>query len=611
MGRTIRSTVFVLWLVLLIPTYLFGQQISVYARVDPSEQTYAGQRFTYQIVIEGIAEPGEVDMAPLAQFRPIFLGNQNASETSVQLINGRTYQRTVTRWLMNYALTVNQPGSVMIPPVTVTIQGKQYKTNPVQINILQPGTTDKLELQVEAGISDCYVGQAVPVMWRLYISPDVDLQKLEFNIPAFADTRVLIEDPEDIPAGARQARICDNVAAYVIQQYAGYKGRRWNLIAFKKLLLPQQSGQLDLGQSTANVACGIGLVAPRSFLDAFSPFGTRTRLGHFVVSSDPLTLNVKPLPEAGRPAGFYGLVGKYTIEASAKPTEVSIGDPITLTIIVKGLYLGPVQWPALEQIPDMASYFKIPSERAAPQIGNGTKVFVQTIRATSDKVTTIPSIPLVYFDPELERYVTAKTKPIPIRVIPTKVLTSSDAGGRQIDQPPKRQIEAIQEGLAANYEGPQALVHQTFPGLAAAIVSPVYLVVWAGPLTALLASIAIKALVHTSPTRQAARRRQRAVRRAIDQINKAKPAGDASVAAAALRQFIADRYDRIAGALTPKDCYQIILQATCNQGLASQFEAILDRLDSTRYQQTSQPQIGDDAFQKAMDLVQMIGEASS
>lgn len=611
MAQINRSNVFGLSLVLLIPTCLLGQQISVYARVDPSEQPYAGQRFTYQIVIEGSTEPGEVDLAPLAQFRPLFLGNENASETSLQLINGRTYQRTITRLFMNYSLVVDQAGPLTIPPVTVTVQGKQYKTNPVQMNLLQPGTTDRLELQVAASVSDCYVGQAVPVIWRLYISLDVDLQRLEFNIPAFTDTRILIDDPEDIPAGARQARICDNVAAYVVEQHADYKGRPWKVITFKKLIIPQQAGQLDLGQSAANVVCGIGLVMPRSFFDVFSPFGTRTKVGHFAVSSGPLKLNVKPLPEAGRPAGFYGLVGKYTIEASARPTEVCVGDPITLTITVKGPYVGPVRWPAWEQIPQMTSYFKIPSERADPEVSNGAKVLVQTIRAVSDQLTAVPSIPLVYFDPELERYVTAKTEPIPIKVMPTKVLTSSDAAGRQIDQPAKSQIEVIREGLAANYEGPQALVHQAFPGLATALTSPLYLFVWAGPVAALLASIAIKTAIHTTPARQAARRRRLAVSQAIGLINKARPAGDAAVVAAALRQFVADRYDRCAGALTPNDCYQIILQATSNQGLASQFEALLDRLDSTRYQQTTQDRISDDTFQKTIDLLKMIEEASS
>ena len=53
------------------------------------------------------------------------------------------------------------------------------------------------------------------------------------------------------------------------------------------------------------------------------------------------------MPEADKPAEFYGLVGQYTIAASAAPTKVNVGDPITLTIRIGGNpYLKPVQWPA-------------------------------------------------------------------------------------------------------------------------------------------------------------------------------------------------------------------------------------------------------------------------
>ena len=83
----------------------------------------------------------------------------------------------------------------------------------------------------------------------------------------------------------------------------------------------------------------------------------------------------------------------------------------------------------LEQILDFDTNFKIPSEKASPVMENGSKVFTQTIRANSDTVTEIPSIPLVYFDSEKGEYVTAKTDPIKLEVSPTKILTTSDMQG--------------------------------------------------------------------------------------------------------------------------------------------------------------------------------------
>ena len=74
--------------------------------------------------------------------------------------------------------------------------------------------------------------------------------------------------------------------------------------------------------------------------------------------SRPLKLTVLSVPEQGKPAGFYGLVGRYTISAAAAPTKVNVGDPITLTIKIGGSkYLKPVQWPELEGLEELTGNF--------------------------------------------------------------------------------------------------------------------------------------------------------------------------------------------------------------------------------------------------------------
>ena len=122
---------------------------------------------------------------------------------------------------------------------------------------------------------------------------------------------------------------------------------------------------------------------------------------------------MRPLPETDKPAQFYGLVGQYTISASATPTKVNVGDPITLTIRIGGNpYLKPVQWPALEQVPELAANFKIPAEKASPVLEGRSKVFTQTIRANSDKVTQVPAIPFGVLRSRTGAYAVAKTEPI-------------------------------------------------------------------------------------------------------------------------------------------------------------------------------------------------------
>jgi hypothetical protein len=351
----------------------------------------------------------------------------------------------------------------------------------------------------------------------------------------------------------------------------------------------------------------VGQQRSRDPFEDFGFFGSRTQYGQFSVGSPAMMLTVSPLPGQGQPAGFSGLVGRYTIATSATPTEVSVGDPITLTVRIGGNpYLKPVLWPALDQIPEMAAHFKIPSERASPTIDNGCKVFTQTLRANSDKVTQIPPIPLVFFDPDKGTYVTAQTDPIPLKVSPTQVLTNADIGGRSFD-PVNKEVEAIKQGLAANYEDPGTLVNQGFSPIAA-FIDPVYMAIWLLPLGFLAGSVSFKIATHTTPERQAIRRRCRAAGKALDQlkaISSQEPNQRHQALAAALRQFLGDRFDRTAGSLTAGECHQIVLEATADQDLARRCQDLLAACEAAHYS-AAQAILEDRYVQEAMGIVREV-----
>ena len=270
-----------------------------------------------------------------------------------------------------------------------------------------------------------------------------------------------------------------------------------------------------------------------------------------------------PLPAEGRPADFYGLVGNYTITASANPTQVSIGDPITLTIgIGGGKYLKPVQWPKLEDIKAMSDNFKIPSERADAQIKDSMKVFTQTIRANNDKVTEIPAIPLTFFDSAKGGYVTITSKPIPLKVSPTKIVTGADVETQQLVSVNK-ELEALKEGLSANFTSADALTNQQFT-LATALLGPAFMILWAAPFAVLASSAIIKIVTTNSPAKKAARRKKLAYTNAAKAIHAAGGlSGKTNIhLAAALKQYVADKFNRVAGSLTAEDCRVLIFEKT-------------------------------------------------
>ena len=156
-------------------------QVNVVAQVDNSKEIYVGERFTFNVIIDGDNKPALVDIKPLAKFDPKSAGNQDVSQTSIRIINGRTTKQILKRLVMAYSLVISQQGTHTIPSLTVTLDGKNYTTNPVTVNIQKPGTTDSLAVEVEISEKSCYIGQPVVLTVKIYISADID--NFNLNIP--------------------------------------------------------------------------------------------------------------------------------------------------------------------------------------------------------------------------------------------------------------------------------------------------------------------------------------------------------------------------------------------------------------------------------------------
>ncbi len=564
-------------------------QVRVVAQVDTSEDIYVGQSFRYLIIIDGDNKAGQVDLSALAQYNPQSTGNQDVSQTSTTIINNKISRQVIKRYVMSYSLTVNNPGQIQLPPVTVTLDNRQYQTNPVQLNILKPGTTDKLDFEVVLSEQKCYVGQPVIMTVKFYVSASADVGAFQFNLPALASDSFYIEEPEISDPQAKLYRLHSGITAYVSQNAVEHKGGSFLLVSFNKVLIPKHPGQIDLGASSVSADVAVGRVRSRDpFLDNFSFFGSQKKYQRFAVNSQPLKLTVLPLPEQGKPEGFYGLVGRYTIEASAAPTKVSVGDPITLTIKIGGSrYLKPVQWPELEEVTELARNFKIPSQRASPTVQDNMKVFTQTIRANNDKINQIPAIPLAFFDVDKGTYVVAKTAPIELVVTPTKILTNADLEGMEPAYI-NRQVEAIKKGISANYEGPDVLTNQTFSPLAA-IVSPGYMVVWSLPLVVLVTSSLIKLFTHTSPERLHTKRRRQAAGKAVKQLKKISGISSKEqqeLLVSTMKQYIGERFDKTAGSLTADDCYQIVASVVHDTQTAAKYRDAIFQCEASRYAST-------------------------
>jgi hypothetical protein len=571
--------------------------VRVYAKVEAETAIYAGDQFVYSVVVEGGSKPSRIDVSPLASFNPIPRG----SNTSTEIINGQTS----VSYSQNYVVTAGPVGKMTLPGVTVVVDGQTYTTDSVEVTVSQPGTTDRLSLGMSLSEKQCYVGQ--PVVMKVEWIITTRVEGGAFNVPVFKSDDFYIEDLSEPvnPQNVQQVAIGGVPVAITVERRL-IKGVDAQVVSFSKVLIPKRSGRIPLDPISVSTNMATSQVRTNDF---FNPY--QIKYERVSVQSDPAELQVLPLPDVGKPPQFYGLVGQYTISASATPTKVNVGDPITLTIRIGGNpYLKPVQWPALEQLPELAGNFKVPSEKASPAIENGTKVFTQTIRANNDRVAQIPAIPLAYFDPQKGQYVVARTDPIKLEVAPTKLLTDADVE-RTGSAPANREVEAIQKGLSANYYGPEVLANQSFSPLSA-VVSPVYAALWLIPLMALIASSAVKLARRTSPESLARKHRRQAAGVAIRQLKKVASAEAVDLhelLAGAMKAYIGERFDRVAGSLTADDCGQAIAQFTGDTAAAASYRELIMACEAASYTPMD-AHVGPDEIGKAIELIQLIEKRS-
>lgn len=147
---------------------------------------------------------------------------------------------------------------------------------------------------------------------------------------------------------------------------------------------------------------------------------------------EPFPITALPLPEAGRPPRFSGLVGNYTFSVKAVPLNIALGDLITLTFTVEGDWL-----PETYNVPQAISIpgLKVYESKPIPAESTPTRqVFRQIVIPQENSLKALPAFALTFFDSRESRYKTLVSGPFPITLhtervpehpvyVPTQALT--------------------------------------------------------------------------------------------------------------------------------------------------------------------------------------------
>lgn len=151
--------------------------------------------------------------------------------------------------------------------------------------------------------------------------------------------------------------------------------------------------------------------------DPFFGFFQQTQPQVGASTSEPVTVEVMPLPTEGRPASFSGGVGEFSLQGSVDKTQVKVGEAITLTVKVQGRgNLASVEIPKA-QWPDGVELYDSKGRAKASHSGIGQKDFEFLLIPRRAGPLTLPALEFSYFDPSKKAYVVLSTQPTPVLVL--------------------------------------------------------------------------------------------------------------------------------------------------------------------------------------------------
>jgi hypothetical protein len=134
-----------------------------------------------------------------------------------------------------------------------------------------------------------------------------------------------------------------------------------------------------------------------------------------------LSVEVRPLPAEGKPEGFSGAVGTFEFRAATRPAAVAEGEPVTLTMEIRGRgNIESVAPPRLEAGERFKVYEpKLLTREISEDRHQGRLVFEQVLVPDSVSSDPLPPVVFSYFDPAQRAYRRVADGPFPLRVTPS------------------------------------------------------------------------------------------------------------------------------------------------------------------------------------------------
>ena len=363
--------------------------VAVTAAVDQAHISF-GESVTLTISVNGAHS---VPAPTIPKIDGLNFSGPSLSQ-NFSMVNGQISQSVN----LVYQVSPTRPGEFTIPALTLSSGDKNYQTTPIKLTVGKPGAQPELQqalfARVRMNSQQVFVGQTAPL-----------------DVIVFARTSLPVRNISGFSAEADG--LSYKYSSNVKTGNQVINGEAFNIFLIEGAISPTRAGALTFGPSVIKVQLAVQSRG-RSMIDEMLG---RVEVREVTVPLDAIPLEVRPVPAEGQPADFSGAIGQWNLDVDAKPTEVVVGDPITLTVKLTGTgnidTVPPVQLKAVENFKVYDSTSKTTKNELNT---SGERVFQQVFVPKDATATQLPAVQLSYFDPLTKTYRSITRGPIPIKV---------------------------------------------------------------------------------------------------------------------------------------------------------------------------------------------------
>lgn len=559
-----------------------ADDVEVRLDVHPANVAAGGQ-FKLTVTVSGaIRSVGRPEIAGLENFTVV--GTSQSSNFSMV---GASINLSV---VFDYTLFAGNEGTYTLGPASVDIRGTTYSSRTVEITVgqgaapqPQPGAvspgqsapTVPQQPQASQARSAPKAGASSPD-GSVFIQGQVDRreayvgEQVLYTFGFYYRTR-LVENPEYTPPTFSGFWV-EQVDQSAVQSTREVNGVTYVVQELRYALFPTTAGEATVGPA------GLAYVVSDiwNFFDRARRHELKTR---------PVTITVKPLPEAGRPENFNGAVGRFNISAKLDKSEVKQGEPITLEVTLSGSgNIKTLQEPRLAGIRDFDIYESKSEEvieRGAGGIG-GRKVFRYVLVPRRPGNYGWDSIEYSFFDPRQGRYYSIGTEPVKFTVTPSEA--GRETPGYRLSP---EKVLTLGDDIRYIKEGPDVLTAQAAAPYAGGLF-------WAGhgvPLLSVLLALAWRRhrdrlLSDTgyARLRKSGRRLSANLKQASRDISAGRPADAYAALDRALVDFIGDKLNTPTRGMVTEQIAELLTRRNgLDPALVEEVRDCLERLAFARF----------------------------